>query len=83
MAPAKKNKQNKQNSSGEEQQQEQQQQQQHGTIFSISGPVIVAENMIGCAMYELVGAGAPGFSCLPTLASYASFSNYVVDGSAK
>jgi V-type H+-transporting ATPase subunit A len=27
---------------------------QDGTIFSISGPVIVAENMIGCAMYELV-----------------------------
>lgn len=27
---------------------------QNGSIFSISGPVIVAENMIGCAMYELV-----------------------------
>lgn len=27
---------------------------QHGSIFSVSGPVIVAENMIGCAMYELV-----------------------------
>jgi hypothetical protein len=30
--------------------------QQNGSIFSISGPVIVAENMIGCAMYELVGS---------------------------
>lgn len=28
---------------------------QNGTVFSVSGPVIVAENMIGCAMYELVG----------------------------
>jgi vacuolar-type H+-ATPase catalytic subunit A/Vma1 len=28
--------------------------QEHGSIFSISGPVVVAENMIGCAMYELV-----------------------------
>ena len=28
---------------------------QHGSIFSISGPVITAENMIGVAMYELVG----------------------------
>ena len=27
---------------------------QDGSIFSISGPVIVAENMIGVAMYELV-----------------------------
>lgn len=26
-----------------------------GKVFSVSGPVIVAENMIGCAMYELVG----------------------------
>ena len=26
-----------------------------GTVFSVSGPVIIAENMIGCAMYELVG----------------------------
>lgn len=32
---------------------------QHGSIFSISGPVIVAENMIGCAMYELVGVVTP------------------------
>lgn len=29
--------------------------QQIGSVFSISGPVIVAENMLGCAMYELVG----------------------------
>lgn len=27
---------------------------QYGSIFSVSGPVVVAENMIGCAMYELV-----------------------------
>jgi V-type H+-transporting ATPase subunit A len=25
-----------------------------GKVFSVSGPVIVAEDMIGCAMYELV-----------------------------
>lgn len=31
--------------------------QEHGSIFSISGPVIVAENMIGCAMYELCKVG--------------------------
>jgi len=30
---------------------------QTGTIFSVSGPVIVAENMIGCAMYELCKVG--------------------------
>jgi len=30
---------------------------EHGSIFSISGPVIVAENMIGCAMYELCKVG--------------------------
>ena len=28
-----------------------------GTVFSISGPVIVAEHMIGCAMYELCKVG--------------------------
>ncbi|KAL9110115.1 MAG: hypothetical protein Q9227_005309 [Pyrenula ochraceoflavens] len=28
-----------------------------GSIFSISGPVIVAENMVGCAMYELCKVG--------------------------
>jgi hypothetical protein len=27
---------------------------QYGAVFSVSGPVIVAENMLGCAMYELV-----------------------------
>ena len=31
--------------------------QQNGAIFSISGPVIVAENMIGVAMYELCKVG--------------------------
>lgn len=30
--------------------------EQHGAVFSVSGSVIVAENMIGCAMYELVSA---------------------------
>ncbi|KAJ0416394.1 vacuolar ATP synthase catalytic subunit A [Aspergillus carlsbadensis] len=30
---------------------------QHGAVFSISGPVVVAENMLGCAMYELVRVG--------------------------
>lgn len=30
---------------------------QHGTVFSVSGPVIVAENMIGVAMYELCKVG--------------------------
>lgn len=29
----------------------------YGQIYSVSGPVIVAENMIGCAMYELVKVG--------------------------
>ena len=26
----------------------------YGSVYSVSGPVIVAENMLGCAMYELV-----------------------------
>lgn len=30
---------------------------QYGSIYSVSGPVVVAENMIGCAMYELVRVG--------------------------
>ena len=30
---------------------------QAGSVFSVSGPVVVAENMIGCAMYELVCIG--------------------------
>lgn len=30
---------------------------QYGQIFSVSGPVVVAENMVGCAMYELVKVG--------------------------
>ncbi|KAI5799265.1 putative V-type proton ATPase catalytic subunit A [Peziza echinospora] len=29
----------------------------YGSIYSVSGPVVVAENMIGCAMYELVRVG--------------------------
>lgn len=36
---------------------EDQDESQYGQIFSVSGPVIVAENMIGCAMYELVKVG--------------------------
>lgn len=31
--------------------------EQYGSIFSVSGPVVIAENMIGCAMYELVKVG--------------------------
>ncbi|KAH8805856.1 ATP synthase alpha/beta family, nucleotide-binding domain-containing protein [Xylogone sp. PMI_703] len=30
---------------------------QNGSIYSVSGPVVVAENMIGVAMYELVKVG--------------------------
>ena len=29
--------------------------EQKGKVYSISGPIIVAEDMLGCAMYELVG----------------------------
>jgi V-type H+-transporting ATPase subunit A len=28
--------------------------EQTGSVYSVSGPVIVAEHMLGCAMYELV-----------------------------
>ncbi|EPX74932.1 V-type ATPase subunit A [Schizosaccharomyces octosporus yFS286] len=28
-----------------------------GTVFSVSGPVVVASNMLGCSMYELVRVG--------------------------
>lgn len=28
-----------------------------GQVFGVSGPVVVAENMTGCAMYELVRVG--------------------------
>ncbi|KAF7939679.1 hypothetical protein EAE99_001484 [Botrytis elliptica] len=31
--------------------------EQFGSIYSVSGPVVVAENMIGVAMYELVRVG--------------------------
>lgn len=30
---------------------------EYGSIYSVSGPVVIAENMIGCAMYELVKVG--------------------------
>jgi V-type H+-transporting ATPase subunit A len=33
---------------------------QHGVVFSVSGPVIVGENMIGVAMYELCKVGKEG-----------------------
>ncbi|GMM30194.1 H(+)-transporting V1 sector ATPase subunit A [Martiniozyma asiatica (nom. inval.)] len=29
----------------------------YGQIYSVSGPVVIAENMIGCSMYELVKVG--------------------------
>lgn len=35
----------------------QEEETERGSIFSISGPVIIAENMIGCAMYELCKVG--------------------------
>lgn len=35
----------------------QEEETEHGSIYSISGPVIIAENMIGCAMYELCKVG--------------------------
>ena len=28
-----------------------------GQVYGVSGPVVIAENMIGCAMYELVRVG--------------------------
>jgi vacuolar-type H+-ATPase catalytic subunit A/Vma1 len=31
--------------------------EEQGSVFSVSGPVVVAENMIGCAMYELCRVG--------------------------
>jgi len=34
---------------------------ERGAVFSVSGSVVVAENMIGCAMYELVRST---FCCL-------------------
>jgi len=30
---------------------------QYGTVFSVSGPVVVGEGMIGAQMYELVRVG--------------------------
>jgi V-type H+-transporting ATPase subunit A len=30
---------------------------QFGYIYSVSGPVVIAENMKGCMMYELVRVG--------------------------
>lgn len=28
-----------------------------GQVYGVSGPVVIAENMTGCAMYELVRVG--------------------------
>ena len=42
---------------GEKKQQQDDGEDQQGSIFSVSGPVIVAQNMIGVAMYELVKVG--------------------------
>ena len=30
---------------------------QYGSVFGVSGPVVIAENMIGSSMYELVRVG--------------------------
>jgi hypothetical protein len=29
----------------------------YGQVYGVSGPVVIAENMTGCAMYELVRVG--------------------------
>jgi hypothetical protein len=29
----------------------------YGSVYGVSGPVVIAEHMIGCAMYELVRVG--------------------------
>lgn len=48
----------------------------HGSIFSVSGPVVVAEDMIGCAMYELVSCdrcfGLPRWRFLLTYTVFSS-----------
>jgi hypothetical protein len=36
----------------------------HGSVFSVSGPVIIAENMSGCCMYELVSITGPSLSTI-------------------
>lgn len=36
----------------------------YGSVFGVSGPVVVAENMIGAAMYELVRPPPP--RCSPS-----------------
>jgi len=36
---------------------QQEEEEQNGSIFSVSGPVIIAQNMTGCAMYELCKVG--------------------------
>lgn len=35
--------------------------EERGSVFSVSGSVVVAENMIGCAMYELVSWNRSNF----------------------
>lgn len=43
---------------------------QFGQVFGVSGPVVIAENMTGAAMYELVRVGheelVGGTSCRPS-----------------
>ena len=36
--------------------------EERGSVFSVSGSVVVAENMIGCAMYELVSRNMSNLS---------------------
>jgi hypothetical protein len=28
----------------------------HGSVHSVAGPVVIAENLLGCSMFELVRA---------------------------
>ncbi|KAF1997042.1 V-type ATPase [Amniculicola lignicola CBS 123094] len=40
----------------------QEEEEEHGSVYSVSGPVIMAENMFGVAMYELVAVGHDNLS---------------------
>lgn len=51
-----------------------------GQVFGVSGPVVIAENMIGAAMYELVRVGHDelvGGTVLFSFAEYLSQTNYL------
>jgi hypothetical protein len=50
----------------------------YGAVFSVSGPVIVAENLLGCAMYELVGCVGIQFEALQMLKDYRSVSVMII-----